>query len=150
MVPRSKVADILRELDPEGCSERCMHRLKRRLYINPGPNFCWHLDGYDKHKLFGFPIHGCIDGFSRKMIWLKVTRSNNSPDVILKFYLDSVRELGGCPQKVRIDYGTENGLVAAAQCWFRDDMGSHIYGTSHLWNLTTQSKNRRMVVVLSL
>jgi hypothetical protein len=84
------------------------------------------------------------------MIWLKVTRSNNSPDVILKFYLDSVRELGGCPQKVRIDYGTENGLVAAAQCWFRDDMGSHIYGTSHLWNLTTQSKNRRMVVVLSL
>lgn len=127
MIPRSKVASILRELDPDGCEERRTHR---RSYINPGPNFCWHLDGYDKLKLFGFPIHGCIDGFSRKMIWLKLSRSNNNPEVILKFYLDSVREFGGCPKKVRTDYGTENGLAAAAQCWFTDDIGSHIYGTS--------------------
>ena len=23
----------------------------------------WHVDGYDKLKPFGFPIHGCIDGY---------------------------------------------------------------------------------------
>ena len=39
-VPRSKVASIQRELDPDGCEERRTHRLKRRVYINPGPNFC--------------------------------------------------------------------------------------------------------------
>ena len=22
----------------------------------------WHIDGYDKLKPYGFPIHGCIDG----------------------------------------------------------------------------------------
>jgi hypothetical protein len=38
--------------------------------INPGPNFAWHADGYDKLKPYGFPIHGCIDGFSRRLIWL--------------------------------------------------------------------------------
>ena len=27
-----------------------------------GPNWCWHIDGYDKLKAFGFPIHACIDG----------------------------------------------------------------------------------------
>ena len=27
-----------------------------------GPNWCWHIDGYDKLKPFGFPIHACIDG----------------------------------------------------------------------------------------
>ena len=29
-----------------------------------GPNWVWHLnlDGYDKLKPYGFPIHGCIDG----------------------------------------------------------------------------------------
>ena len=129
MVPRSEVASIQKELDPDGCEERRTHRLKRRVYINPGPNFCWHMDGYDKLKPFGFPIHGCIDGLSRKMIWLKLSRSNNNPEVILKFYLDSVREFGACPQKLRTDYGTENGSVAGAQCWFMSDMDSHIYGT---------------------
>ena len=68
IVPRSEVASILRELDPDGCEERRTHRLKRRVYVNPGPNFCWYMDGHDKLKPFGFPIHGCIDGFSRKMI----------------------------------------------------------------------------------
>ena len=130
MVPRNRVESILRELDPEGCEERRGHRLKRRAYINPGPNFCWHGDGYDKLKPFGFPIHGCIDGFSRKMIWLKLLRSNNNPEVILKLYLEAVREAGGCPRKVRTNCGTENGLLAAAQSWFTNDTGSHMYGTS--------------------
>ena len=27
-----------------------------------GPDFVWHMDGYDKLKPFGFCIHECIDG----------------------------------------------------------------------------------------
>ena len=27
-----------------------------------GPNFIWHMDGYDKLKPYGITIHGCIDG----------------------------------------------------------------------------------------
>ena len=27
-----------------------------------GPDFVWHLNGYDKLKPYGFAIHGCIDG----------------------------------------------------------------------------------------
>ena len=38
-VPRSKVTSIQREPDPDGCKERRTHRLKRRVYINPGPIF---------------------------------------------------------------------------------------------------------------
>ena len=74
MVPRSDVANMLRELDPAGNEERKTHGLY------PGPNFCWHMDGYDKHKPFGFPIHDCIDGFSHKMLWLKLSRSNSNPE----------------------------------------------------------------------
>lgn len=66
------VQDLLRELDPEGSESRKAHRLKRRVYCNPGPNYAWHIDGYDKLKPWGFPIHGGIDGFSRKLLWLKV------------------------------------------------------------------------------
>jgi hypothetical protein len=49
---------------------RKQHKLKRRVYQNPGPNAVWHADGYDKLKPYDFAIHGCIDGWSRKVLWL--------------------------------------------------------------------------------
>ena len=44
-VPRSQVASIMKEIDPQGVQERRSRRLKRRAYLSYGPNFCWHLDG---------------------------------------------------------------------------------------------------------
>ena len=84
-VPRQVVKLLLRQLDPEVAERR--HRLKRSTYHNSGPNYAWHCDGYDKLKPFGFPIHGCIDGWSRKVLWLYVTCSNNLPSNITKYYL---------------------------------------------------------------
>ena len=68
-VPRAIVAAILKEVNPEGTQLRKSHRLNRRVYRNPGPNYAWHIDGYDKLKVWGFPIHGCIDGYSRRILW---------------------------------------------------------------------------------
>ena len=87
------VQDLLKELDPDGVQARKAHCLKRRVYHNPGPSYSWHIDGYDKLKPWGFPIHGAIDGFSRRILWLNITRSNNSPDNIAVFYLSVVKEL---------------------------------------------------------
>ena len=81
-VPRIVVQDILKEIDPEGTELTKAHRLKRREYHNPGPNYAWHIDGYDKLKPWGFPIHGAIDGFSCKILWFNVTCSDNCPDNI--------------------------------------------------------------------
>ena len=50
--------------------------------------------------------------------------------VVAKSYLEVVRENEGCPTKVRSDCGTDNGLLAATQCFFMNDLESHIYGTS--------------------
>ena len=44
-VPRVRVANILRELNPAGTRERRRRRLARRRYTSYGPNFCWHVDG---------------------------------------------------------------------------------------------------------
>ena len=129
-VPRQAVEIFLKEMDPEGCEARRRRRLRRRVYVNRGPNHCWHMDGYDKLKPYGFPIHGCIDGFSRKVLWLRVSRINNNPSVVADWYLEAVRDLGGCPAKIRTDCGTENGKVAAAQCYFVNDPQAHIYGMS--------------------
>ena len=126
-VPHSTVEALLRELDPEGTEERRAHRLRRRAYRNNGPNDTWHCDEYDKLKPFGFPIHACIDGWSRKVSWLYVTRSNNWPHYIATYYLDAIEHQGGCPQKLITDLGTENGLMASIHSFFRDDLNSHRY-----------------------
>lgn len=67
-VPRAIVAAILREVDPQGTQLRKSHRLERRAYRNPGPNYALHIEGYYKLKVWGFPIHGCIDGYSRRIL----------------------------------------------------------------------------------
>ena len=53
-IPRVEVASLLRELDPAGVEQRKRHKLKRRKYNSPGPNYCWHVDGNDKLNLLAF------------------------------------------------------------------------------------------------
>ena len=40
--------------------------------------------------IFGLCIHGAIDGFSRKMLWLNVSESNKDPGIIFSYYLAAV------------------------------------------------------------
>ena len=87
-------------MDSEGCDRGLGRKLKRRVYTNPGPNHSWHIDGYDKLKPDGFAIHGCIDGYIRKIIWLRLNRANNNPVVIARYYIDALKEHEGCPSKV--------------------------------------------------
>jgi hypothetical protein len=117
-------------LDPSGTESRRSRRLRRRRYENPGPNFAWHIDGYDKLKPWGFPIHGAIDGYSRCLLWLEVTRSNNSPDNIASFYLSAVDSISGCPVELITDLGTENSIVASIQSFFRENHDAHRYVSS--------------------
>lgn len=69
-------------------ASRAANKLNRRSYVSAGPNFVSHIDGYDKLKPFGFSIHGAIDGYSRKIIWLEVSVSNKNPKSIAFYYLD--------------------------------------------------------------
>ena len=106
-VPRYTIQTLLRDMDPEGTESRRRHRLRRRVYSNYGPNYAWHIDRHDKLKPFCFAIHGAIDGYSRKVLWLKYFRSNNSPSVIRSIYLECLKEMDGCPIKLIIDLGAK-------------------------------------------
>ena len=86
-VSRDLVMTTLRNLDPIGSAARRYHRLTRRRYVVFGPNYSWHIDGYDKLKPYGFPIHGAIDGYSRKLLWLKVIKSNNDRLLLVAYFL---------------------------------------------------------------
>ncbi|CAH1266883.1 Hypp3614 [Branchiostoma lanceolatum] len=69
----------------------------------------------DKLKPYGFCLHGCINGYSRRCMWLHVGTTNKDAAVVATLYLNTVNQLEGCPQLVRSDPGTENVVVAAMQ-----------------------------------
>jgi len=118
-VDRESVQIAIKELDPNGVLQRSIHRFNRRRYISKGPNHIWHVDGYDKLKPFGLAIHGCIDGYSRKIIWLEVGSSNNNPKIIGSFFLDAIKKHKLVPRCVRADRGSENVAIGGLQRFFR-------------------------------
>lgn len=135
---RDAVLEYQHLLDPEGVQSRSRHCLVRREYMNKGPNFLIHIDGYDKIKRYGFAIHGAICGFSRRILWLKVARTNNDPQVIAGYFLEYVTEIKGVPRCIRMDAGTENVKVIDMQKalrWHHSDRcagdRSVIVGSSH-------------------
>ena len=106
---REDVRKLIKTIDPEGVDSRKKRRLVRKRYITEGPNYVWHIDGHDKLKPFGFSIHGCVDGFFRRIMWLEVCTSNKDPEIIAKFYLDTVKK-HGIPLQIKADDGTEHSL----------------------------------------
>ena len=102
---RGDVRQIVKQLDPVSVKLRKRRRLHRKRYVADGPNFVWHLDGHDEVK------PGCIDGFSRNLIWLKVASSNKKPELIAKLYLDAVKSLEGILLQIKAENSTEHSLI---------------------------------------
>ena len=117
---RELVRLALKALHPEGEENRSLKKFTRRKYTSVEPNYMWHIDGCDKLKPFGFAIHGAIDGYSRKILWLHTGSSNNNPRVIVSYYLDCVSKLiNAIPMIVKSDQGTENVVLAGIQQYFQ-------------------------------
>lgn len=112
---------LLSALDSAGVEARRIRRLRRRMYSAAGPNFLWHIDGYDKVKPFGLCIHGCTDAFSRKIMWLNVYKTNSDPNVVVGYYMTVIKRLGGCG-----DCGTENVCIEEFQTYMLG--GGHRHG----------------------
>ncbi|XP_056621425.1 uncharacterized protein LOC130435120 isoform X2 [Triplophysa dalaica] len=136
-VNRQDVMYMMADLDPLGVVQRSRRMFVRRVYHSLGPNHTWHVDGYDKLKPYGLAISGCIDGYSRKVMWLVCGASNNNPEVIAHHYLQCATEFGVIPKLLRTDCGTENGVMAAIHCTLRSNhqdelagAASHVYGAS--------------------
>ncbi|XP_028412422.1 uncharacterized protein LOC114542871, partial [Dendronephthya gigantea] len=137
LVKRDDVYQGMLYVDPEGVRRRKANVLKRRDYVSVGSNWIWHIDGHDKMKPYGFTIHGCVDGFSRKIIWCNVDVTNNDPAYVAQYYHDYAKSSKVIPAITRTDGGTENVLLAACQMYLRrngvDSLAaqkSHMYGTS--------------------
>ena len=76
------------------------------------------MDGNDKLIPFGFYVHGYIDGFSRKIIWLHVANTNKDPAVIAYYFLKEAEVINGTTTQIRADLGSENSFVYGTHTFF--------------------------------
>lgn len=71
-----------------------------------GSNALWHIDANEKLIPWGFYVHGCIDGYSRKVLYL-VCSSNKTSATVKQCFAGAVQN-NGWPSRVRADFGREN------------------------------------------
>ena len=109
----------MKHLDLIGVNTEWRATLRCLLYYSQGTNRVWHLDGYDKLKPYGFEIHGCIDGYSRPVLWLSILQSNKDPTEMCNPYFHYLLIAKRVSQKIVVDWGTENVNIAVSQRFLR-------------------------------
>lgn len=66
-VSRNRIANLLREVDPEGHAQRnfAQQHFPRGSYHVPGPGRTLCVDGHHKMSMYGIEIYAGIDAYSR-------------------------------------------------------------------------------------
>ena len=111
------IRKALRELSPGAQAKRKGKAVAmKREYRVAGPRSMYHMDGHEKlAKNWGMWIHGCIDGYSRFIIYL-VVAPDKFAQTVLSIFLDACDDPAiGWSSRVRADKGSENRDVLAAQ-----------------------------------
>ncbi|XP_078484142.1 uncharacterized protein LOC144744114 isoform X2 [Ciona intestinalis] len=143
-VPRDLVYAIMVELDPDGLEARTpgKKRLKKGHFSSKGPDWVHSLDGHCKlmgfqKSTFPLAVYGCIDTASRNLLWLKIWTDNCDPKLIARWYFDYIYETKCIASYMRLDKGTETGIMATMHAFLRkshidvtDASDTVIYGKS--------------------
>nr|XP_055036324.1 uncharacterized protein LOC129423853 [Misgurnus anguillicaudatus] len=126
-----RVVASMHRVDSVGVLSRMtnLRCIARRTYKVPYPKYIVHVDTNHKLIRYNIIIFGGIDGYSRKIMYLKVANNNRS-DTHLSIFSEAVNE-HGFPERVRGNHGGEN--VGVAQLMFSvrgTDYNSFIAGKS--------------------
>jgi hypothetical protein len=109
-VTRQQLRGCISRVDSVGRQQRKHKAVKRRVYEVEGPHHLWHIDGHHKLIKYGLVTHGCIDGYSRAIMYMRCTDNNQAATTLRLFQ-------GAClqymlPSRVRGDRGGENIRIA--------------------------------------
>jgi hypothetical protein len=76
-----------------------------------GPNWLWSIDGHAKLSKFGIDIYGCIDAYSRRIIWLYIGIGGHTQLCVARQFIEHVRLHEHIPKRVRADRGSETPII---------------------------------------
>ncbi len=111
----------------------------------------WSIDQHDKWGRFGLWLHLGIDPFSGRIAWLKIWWCNRNPQLLINYYLDAGRQVGGSiisffirlshkyvllgiPLITMSDRGRENNGIANLHTTIRHQLDPSLRNTlQHRW-----------------
>ena len=130
-VQRRRMRESLARVDPANTALRWGLLFSVDSIVYPGQIHCGiYVDGHHSLIRWGLVIHGCIDGFSRRTMFLKCN-NNNLSQTVLELLLSATEKDGLWPSRIRVDHGVENVLVCEAMVQTRGTgRGSFIAGPS--------------------
>ncbi|KAG1906482.1 uncharacterized protein F5891DRAFT_928205, partial [Suillus fuscotomentosus] len=133
-VSRTVVSSYFTIFEPELVRERKARCLKRRHFWAASVNNLFTVNQHNKWLRFGLSLHTGIELFSGCIMWICVWHSNRNPQLILSYYLDTVKELGYMPLITQSDLGTKNFGIANTQTLLHQNYNPDLQGTlQHHW-----------------
>ena len=128
MAPRKRVHESLLRTNRTLVMLCATTTVGRRAYSVASSNALWHIDGLHCLVRWRIVVHGGIDGFSCRTVYLEA--STNRAQTVLSLFLQATRTCGW-PSRVRSDQGGEKVDVARAMITCRGiGRSSHIAGSS--------------------
>jgi len=83
--------------EPDLVQQHKANRLHLRRFWAAGMNDIFAIDQHDKWLKYGLGLHTSIEPFSGHIMWIRVWHSNQNPQLILSYYLDTLETLGRKP-----------------------------------------------------
>ncbi|KAL4065801.1 hypothetical protein V8B97DRAFT_2025589 [Scleroderma yunnanense] len=102
-----------------------------------GVNDLWAVDWHDKWLCFSLRLHTGIKPFSGQILWIKVWHSNHNPQLILSYYLNTVKEFEYIPMITQSDPSMKNFRIANAQALLQQMHDPSLDGYIQHWWMHT-------------
>jgi hypothetical protein len=93
IVQQNRVRESQQRIDPANSAMRKLTLLKHQKYMVNGPLALWHIDGNHKLIRWKFVIHGGIDGYSRKIVYLRCS-CNNRAETVYNCFKEAIASYG--------------------------------------------------------
>ncbi|KAG0699703.1 hypothetical protein DFH29DRAFT_983381 [Suillus ampliporus] len=145
-VPRSIVISYFHTYEPELIHQCKANHLQRKRFWAAGVNDLFMVDQCDKWLRYGLGLHTGIEPFSGHIMWMRVWHSNWNPQLILSYYLDTVKMLGYkrfityMPMLTQSDPGSENYGIANAHTMLCQWHNPALQGSlQHYWMRTKKN-----------
>lgn len=92
---------------------------------------------------FPLAVYGCYDTASRKVMFLKLWTSNSSPQLVGRWYFDHLYETKKISSIIRLDRGTETGVLASMHAFLRRSHGDMAPGDTVQYGTSTTNRIER-------
>ncbi len=92
---RKLINEYLHMVEPEEVQKHKRGLFRRRQFWSAGVMEYWSIDQHNKWGKFGLWLHLGIDPYSGQFAWLKIWWCNQNPRLLINYYLEAARKVGG-------------------------------------------------------